>query len=96
MVMTGEPLPKINLDRCTGCGRCIAICPAQVLTQRNGKAYLHTPVRCTYCSACEEVCPEDAIALPFLIVVAERGGEPMTLQPTPKEGITCDGLSIFR
>jgi NAD-dependent dihydropyrimidine dehydrogenase PreA subunit len=35
-----------------------------------GKAVLAHPERCTYCTVCENVCPEDAIALPFLIVLA--------------------------
>jgi formate hydrogenlyase subunit 6/NADH:ubiquinone oxidoreductase subunit I len=70
--MYAEPLPKIDAARCTGCHRCIDICPTQALIQIKGKAALAYPERCTYCSACEEVCPEDAIALPFLIVLAQH------------------------
>ena len=64
------PLPTIDQGRCTGCGFCLDACPPQVLRQQNGKAYLHNADGCTYCTACEDICPEDAIALPFLIVLA--------------------------
>jgi NAD-dependent dihydropyrimidine dehydrogenase PreA subunit len=37
----------------------------------DGKAVLLYPELCTYCTACEDACPEDAIALPFLIVLAK-------------------------
>jgi ferredoxin len=72
MGMCTEPLPKIDPKLCTGCHRCVDVCPTQALIQLDGKAVLRYPERCTYCSACEEVCPEGAIALPFLIVLAKH------------------------
>jgi formate hydrogenlyase subunit 6/NADH:ubiquinone oxidoreductase subunit I len=62
--------PRIDRLRCTGCERCVDICPTQALANVNGKAVLAFPDRCTYCTACEDVCPEGAIALPFLVVFA--------------------------
>lgn len=70
--MSMEPLPTINHTLCTGCHRCVDVCPTQALAQVAGKAILAYPERCTYCTACEDVCPEDAIALPFLIVLAPQ------------------------
>ncbi len=67
-----NPLPTIDPKRCTGCHRCVDVCPTQALAQVAGKAFLAYPERCTYCTACEDVCPEDAIALPFLIVLAQQ------------------------
>lgn len=67
-----DPLPSIDQRRCTGCHRCIDVCPTQALAQIAGKAFLVYPERCTYCTACEDVCPKDAIALPFLIVLAPQ------------------------
>lgn len=66
-----EWLPRINWNRCTGCGECIAICPVKALGQVGGKADLVNPAACTYCTLCEDICPVDAIALPFLICKAE-------------------------
>jgi formate hydrogenlyase subunit 6/NADH:ubiquinone oxidoreductase subunit I len=66
------PMPQIDHQRCTGCHRCVDICPTQALAQNNGKAELLYPERCTYCTVCEEICPEDAIALPFLVILATQ------------------------
>ncbi len=66
--MTPYPLPTIDHGRCTGCRRCVEICPTQALAQIGEKAQLLHPELCTYCVACQDVCPENAIALPFLVV----------------------------
>ncbi len=64
------PLPQISAERCTGCERCVDICPQHALVQIGGKAVLLHPEYCTYCMLCEDICPPQAIALPFLIVFA--------------------------
>ena len=63
-------LPRIDAARCTGCERCVELCPTQALAQVADKAVLLYPDRCTYCTLCEDICPVNAIALPFLIVFA--------------------------
>ena len=63
-----QPIPQIDPIKCNGCGRCIEVCPAQVLQLQQGKAIVVWPDQCTYCMACEESCPTHAIALPFEIV----------------------------
>lgn len=65
-----DPLPTIDWALCTGCRRCVEICPTKALDQENEKAFLRFPDLCNYCAVCEEICPADAIALPFLIVLA--------------------------
>ena len=69
--MPDLPLPRISAERCTGCRRCVELCPTQALAQVGEKAVLAYAERCTYCALCEDICPENAIALPFLIVFAE-------------------------
>jgi NAD-dependent dihydropyrimidine dehydrogenase PreA subunit len=75
--MTTNPLPLIDEQRCNGCGRCVEVCPTQVLDldTASGKAYLRYPDRCSYCTACEEICPTHAIALPFVIILQNQEEE---------------------
>ncbi len=66
--MTDNWMPRIDRQKCIGCGDCIAACPTNALGRVAGKAALVRPSACTYCIACEPICPTDAIELPFLIL----------------------------
>jgi 2-oxoglutarate ferredoxin oxidoreductase subunit delta len=58
----------IDIERCKGCGFCVAFCPTDVLElskEYNKKGY-HTPVvkdadACTGCELCGLFCPDFAI-----------------------------------
>ncbi len=55
------PVPAVRARRCTGCGRCVRICPAgAVVLDAGGKAVIDGK-RCIRCFCCQEVCPESAI-----------------------------------
>lgn len=61
------PRPVINSDRCTRCGRCVKVCPAEpkALGFTSGK---QTPPQydydhCIRCYCCQEMCPEEAISV---------------------------------
>lgn len=60
-------LPAIEPARCTGCGRCVAICPPHVLSllavRWEKHAVLHDAASCTGCAACAVVCPLHAITM---------------------------------
>ncbi len=53
-------IPIIDHENCTLCGRCVEICPKQVLVELNGKI---TPTvdECMLCSHCYTVCHYNAI-----------------------------------
>ena len=64
-------LPRIDRDRCTGCGDCVDVCHANALAIRELKAVIVSPGDCDYCTECEAVCPVSAIACPFEVIVLD-------------------------
>lgn len=52
---------KLNADRCTGCGRCIEVCPHNVFELKDKKAVMINRDFCIECGACEKNCPFYAI-----------------------------------
>jgi NAD-dependent dihydropyrimidine dehydrogenase PreA subunit len=54
---------KLETDACTGCGRCLEVCPHQVFTLENGKSQVIHQDRCMECGACAQNCPCGAITV---------------------------------
>jgi len=54
--------PVINLEKCTGCGRCVEICAFNAFRLRKGKPVLNQ-FFCEGCGACEVVCLQRAISM---------------------------------
>jgi len=50
----------VDIDRCTGCGRCVVVCEPGAIAIYKGRARIDE-ARCTGCGACIEACPEDAL-----------------------------------
>jgi uncharacterized protein (DUF362 family)/Pyruvate/2-oxoacid:ferredoxin oxidoreductase delta subunit len=61
------PRPVIDAQKCTHCGRCEQVCPAQpkALTWKNGKksAPVYNYDHCIRCYCCQELCPHEAITV---------------------------------
>ncbi|HQD36869.1 MAG TPA: electron transfer flavoprotein subunit alpha [Thermodesulfovibrio thiophilus] len=57
---------RVNIEKCTGCGTCIDVCPYAAIIIKDDKAFITDA--CTLCGACVESCPEGAI-------LDERGKE---------------------
>jgi len=54
-------MPKVNKDKCVGCGSCVANCPYDAIKiGEDGKAEID-PEKCKNCGRCKEVCPMEAI-----------------------------------
>jgi len=53
---------KVDKEKCTGCGACVEVCPAQVIRIEEEKAVISDD--CVECGVCVEECPEGAISLP--------------------------------
>ncbi|ACD96420.1 4Fe-4S dicluster domain-containing protein [Trichlorobacter lovleyi] len=58
--------PLIDTRRCSGCGRCVAVCPERIITlettHHRKHAVITEPHRCTTCGRCITVCPLEAIS----------------------------------
>lgn len=52
---------KIYSDKCTGCGKCIEVCPHRVLAMTNGKSEIVDKDSCIECGACVKNCPFNAL-----------------------------------
>jgi ferredoxin len=63
-------LPLIDLQRCTGCGLCVQLCPTNAVEIQNGHAVITHPEACSFCEVCETYCPPGAINRPFMIIFA--------------------------
>jgi len=64
---------QIDLDKCTGCGNCVPVCPFGLLEIMDDKVQLEEG--CTLCGACQEACVYEAIfieTLPETEVLSDR------------------------
>lgn len=67
------PIPEINMQRCTLCGRCVEVCVYNALALV-GEEVLVFPAMCHGCGSCTTNCPEAAISeAPHRIGVVESG-----------------------
>ena len=50
-------------EKCTGCGRCVEVCPHGVFEMRDKRAVVTDRDRCMECGACAKNCEFNAIAV---------------------------------
>ena len=53
----------VDIEKCTGCGDCVEVCPVEVITLENDKAVVDGE-NCIDCEACVTECPTEAISIP--------------------------------
>ena len=67
----------VDIERCTGCGICMGVCPQHAITVNNALASVNEEL-CIQCGACTDVCPAGAIReLAPAYAKPVKGGEKM-------------------
>jgi formate hydrogenlyase subunit 6/NADH:ubiquinone oxidoreductase subunit I len=70
-VHTTNFLPRVDRSRCTGCGKCVNVCPVEAMSlisandphqPKRNRAELNTDI-CLGCGICARACPSDAVQL---------------------------------
>ena len=54
---------RLDAGLCTGCGKCIEVCPHAVLDVHGKKAVIANLDRCIECGACAINCPASALGV---------------------------------
>jgi len=53
---------KVDVEKCIGCGDCVAQCPTEAIKIEDEKAVIDAET-CVDCGACVDVCPTESISL---------------------------------
>ena len=59
---------RVIKEKCTGCQRCVEVCPAQAISGPRSEPHNLDPEKCIKCRACYEICRFDAIAGDAIII----------------------------
>ena len=54
---------NIDVEKCTGCGACVEICPTEALSPYNDDKTVIDKNACIDCGVCEDECPVEALNL---------------------------------
>lgn len=76
---------RLDARLCTGCGRCLEVCPRGVFRRAGAVVEIREPDRCLECGACMRNCAFDAVsvragvgcAVALLATLFDPGREPV-------------------
>ncbi|MCR4393767.1 MAG: glycyl-radical enzyme activating protein [Dehalococcoidales bacterium] len=66
-----QPEIMLSIDKCTGCGLCVPVCPHQAIWVDDGKSHTRRDL-CQGCGKCAEACPNEARTLVGRTMSAEE------------------------
>ncbi|RLC27843.1 MAG: ferredoxin [Deltaproteobacteria bacterium] len=56
-------IPKVDSEKCIGCGECVDVCPVEVYELQDEKSVPVNAEECVGCESCIEVCEQAAITV---------------------------------
>jgi NADH:ubiquinone oxidoreductase subunit F (NADH-binding)/NAD-dependent dihydropyrimidine dehydrogenase PreA subunit/(2Fe-2S) ferredoxin len=63
---------RVLPEKCTGCQRCVSVCPTEAITGPRAEPHNLDPSKCIKCRACYEICRFDAIAGDAIVIRSKR------------------------
>jgi ferredoxin len=60
-------------NKCTGCQRCVSVCPTGAISGPRSEPHNLDPAKCIKCRACLEICRFDAIAGNAIVIRTREG-----------------------
>ncbi len=63
---------RVIPEKCTGCQRCVSVCPTNAITGPRSEPHNLDPSKCIKCRSCYEVCRFDAIAGDAIVIRSKR------------------------
>jgi NAD-dependent dihydropyrimidine dehydrogenase PreA subunit len=60
----GPTIPKVDAEKCSGCGACIDACPVDAIRMEHDRAVIDED-ECIRCSLCADACLLEAISVSF-------------------------------
>ncbi len=63
---------RVVPGKCTGCQRCVSVCPTGAITGPRAEPHNLDPTKCIKCRACYEICRFDAIAGDAIVIRSGR------------------------
>jgi len=89
------PVIRVDVARCTLCGKCVEICPKRVLDKTDGALKVRNLLACTLCRDCADVCPLNP---PAIDVSWEEGSYVLYVESTgvlPPEVIIREATKVL-
>lgn len=63
---------EVNIEKCTGCGKCVKTCPFGAIRVVDKKAVVQD--NCTLCGGCVQTCPFEALVLHRIVEAKDLSG----------------------
>ncbi len=56
-------MPVVTIENCDGCGKCIEVCPREILKLNGNSVKVIDEIECSLCRLCEEECDTGSISV---------------------------------